>query len=186
MDASVFWSERTFCAPSIQRGTTRCMLDSVSAPKTDGISWSLEDFHWPMVVNRSLAKEMTDAQLVAALAAMDSVLNTRQGKFSLVHDYTGFERFTAKQRQMVAEHSKANKLRTTQRCLGIAFVFDSALLRGVLTAVHWVYRSPTRTKVFGNAEDARTWARSLHYGLSSATADRQGESVPPSSMGNAS
>lgn len=155
--------------------------------KTDGTSWAIEDFLWPVLVNRSLSSEMTDAQLQAALAAMDFILAAREGKFSLVHDYTGFQHFTAKQRQMVAEHGKVNRLRTAQRCLGIAFVFDSALLRGLLTAVHWLHRTPTRTKVFADAAHAKAWARSLHYGApaSDLSSDKQGESVPPP-MNNAS
>lgn len=122
---------------------------------------------------------MTDEQLKAALAAMDLLLSRRDGKFSLVHDYTGFERFSATQRQLVAQHGKVNKLRTTQRCVGIAFVFDSALLRGLLTAVHWVHHSSTPTKVFGHAQQAKAWAGSLHHGLR-VRLDDQGESVPPS------
>lgn len=167
--------------PSHRRGA-RCKIVEVSIQKTDGVSWAIEDMLWPVVVNRSLGREMTDAQLLAALTAMDFILTMREGKFSLVHDYTGFERFTAKQRQMVADHGKANKLRTAQRCVGIAFVFDSALLRGVLTAVHWVHRSSTRTKVFAHAEHAKAWARSLHHGTPApgSSSDKQGESIPPS------
>lgn len=79
---------------------------------------------------------------------------------------------------MVAEHGKTNKLRTAQRCVGIAFVFDSVLLRGVLTAVHWIHRSSTRTKVFATVDAAKVWALSLHRGEGAFT-DKQGESVPP-------
>lgn len=145
----------------------------------------MDDQLWPVLVNRTLGRELTDTQLQAALTAMDLVLAAREGQFSIVHDYTGFERFSAKQRQMVAEHGKANQLRTTQRCLGIAFVFDSALLRGVLTAVHWIHRSKTRTKVFANAEHAKAWARALHHDRAGKLFEKQGESVPPP-MGNVS
>lgn len=148
---------------------------------TDGTSWAVTDASWPLIVNRTLGKQVSDEQLKASLAAMDEIVERRSGSFSIVHDYTGFQNLTATQRRIVADYGKRNKARTEARCVGIAFVFDSALLRGLLTAIHWIHPSKIHTKIFANAVDAKKWAVSLHRpsAFTSSAPGKTGDSVRP-------
>jgi len=145
---------------------------------TDHKSYRVDASAWPMVVNRTLAKELSNEQLSAALGAMDRLLNSRKDRFSIVHDYRGFGRFDAVQRKMVIEYGRINTLRTLARCAGIAFVMDSAVLRGLLTAVHWLQPPKTRTKVFADVNAAMRWALALHK-PSTLSETEGGESIRP-------
>jgi hypothetical protein len=82
-----------------------------------------------------------------------------QGLFAVVHDSRLAGPLTPTQRAMIAEHAKRHDARTRQRCVGIAFVFDSLVMRGALTAIMWLKPPVVDSKVFSNVEDALTWTR---------------------------
>ena len=69
---------------------------------------------------------------------------------------------TPTQRKMLTDDMAAPEHAAVQaRCVGVAMVFDSAFLRGILTAIFWVRKPPYPTQVFRTVAEAKTWAKAL-------------------------
>lgn len=62
--------------------------------------------------------------------------------FVTVSNMTSSRDVSARQRQMVGEWLKKNKTSIQRYSAGGVLIVDSALLRGALTAIGWVYQAP--------------------------------------------
>lgn len=97
-----------------------------------------ELLNWPIVVSRIYGKVHSEQTLHDAYAAWTAFMN--RGPHVLILDMTqGTAGATAAQRARVADWLKANDtLLRSHRQLAHVLVFDSAVVRGIVTAVFWL------------------------------------------------
>lgn len=98
----------------------------------------------------------TDAEFESRLALMGATLS-RQQRFGILLDTRGADRMTPKHRHMQAQWNAANAAALKQYCLGMSFIIDSAIIRGVLTAILWVQPLPMPHSVFATYDPAEAW-----------------------------
>ena len=130
--------------------------------QTDGKSWRLDATRWPVIIVQRLSDSIEDAALVTALEVSARMIDERGGRYSLVLDNRLARGMSATQRKLIAADMAKHAERTKRLCLGTAFVFDSALMRGILTAVFWLREPEVETRVFADIEEAVSWAGVLH------------------------
>jgi hypothetical protein len=65
---------------------------------------------------------------------------------------------SAAQRRLQAEWLAGNLERVQANMLGMVFVIDNVLVRGVLTAILWLQEMPCEHTVVGTREEAEKWA----------------------------
>lgn len=64
----------------------------------------------------------------------------------------------ADQRRKLGDWMKAHDEANRQTCAAFAFVFESALARGLLTAVLWLQPMPAPHRIFSTVGEASSWA----------------------------
>ena len=112
---------------------------------------------WPLVTVRATGK-VSDAEHEAFIEQLDeNALRTRQ-PYALVMDLRGNGGLSPKQRQRQADRVAELRVRGLQ-CAGVALVFKSPLLRGMLTAILWIAKPEHPVEVFQDLGDALVWAK---------------------------
>jgi hypothetical protein len=118
---------------------------------------TLSTEHWPIVVT-TLTNGATDQDYDAYFAAFGSKVLNRRQKFTSLVDVSGVsEPPTAAQRKKIADWQKAEVEIGTRYNVGIAMIFTSRVVRGALTALHWLFPPPTITVTFGTRLEAYDW-----------------------------
>jgi hypothetical protein len=83
----------------------------------------------------------------------------RGERYGVVFDARRAEHLPALQRKMQADWVAAHRAALTERCVGVAFVFDSSVVRGLLTAILWVQPLPHPHCVVPTLAEAEAWVR---------------------------
>lgn len=121
----------------------------------------VDDKQYPLVAIR-VSGQIRDEEMSSYLAAMGALIDhARQTGRRAVHviDARGSKISSAYQRQMMGAWMKAHDEANRQTCGGFAFVFDSAIIRGALTAVLWICPMPAPHRIFADVGEAMAWAR---------------------------
>lgn len=113
---------------------------------------------WPAVLVRP-PETVSDDDLREYLRCFDHDVIGMGEPYGIVLDLRTTKSITPSQRQILtdsmASHSDADM------CRGTAMVFESRLLRGILTAIFWVRRPAYPTRVFTSTLDAWAWMEEL-------------------------
>lgn len=123
----------------------------------DDAAWNIDLVRWPVIVVQP-RPNVTDAQLRAALESYSRILASRAGAYVMVMDNRAASALSASQRKIIAEYNSTHEARTRARCRGVAFVMTSSFVRGIMTAVFWLKKPATETRVFEDYDDAMLWA----------------------------
>ena len=114
---------------------------------------------WPLVIVSPIG-ESSDADLDEYVRRHDALM-ARAQPHVVVMDARQGRLVRPEHRKRLAAWNKANEP-TLRRCrLGLAFVSDSTLERGVLTATSWLSPPPYPYRTFSSLEEASAWARDL-------------------------
>ncbi|MCP4499330.1 MAG: hypothetical protein GY822_05105 [Deltaproteobacteria bacterium] len=70
---------------------------------------------------------------------------------------------TSVQRKQVADGWNDNAELFKERLKALTNVTDSAVKRGVITAINWLVNFPCPTQVHSDDDEAMAWVRSLHF-----------------------
>lgn len=119
------------------------------------LSFDLE--RWPIAVCRAYG-ESTDDDLRAYTGRLSELL-AREQRHVLIVDASGAKTLKGTHRQMVAEWNKANAEKLAKYRVGLVLVTRSAVLRGMITAVYWVFTPPFPYKAVDSIDSAFVWAR---------------------------
>ncbi len=111
---------------------------------------------WPMVLVRSWGR-VSDEEHLRFLDALDARIHQDPRPYWLVMDLHESAGLSPKQRRRQADRIRAMG-DERMVCGGVALVFDSAVLRGVMTAILWVSHPEYPVKVFASLEAASIWA----------------------------
>ncbi len=116
---------------------------------------------WPVVVIRAAAYEISDEQFKEAMHHFGDEIRKRQGLYAMVVDTIGSYKLRPSQRRILTNYLKQEEELTKEFCAGQAMVMKSSLVRGIMTAVFWMYKPPYETKVFTKFDEAVACARQM-------------------------
>lgn len=136
-----------------------------SCTRYAGVVKAVEEFEfleesWPLLVVRWPHAEQSDEVMRAAFEKMASY-TARKERYCILHDARSSPTLGAKHRRMGAEIGKRDAHLSERYCAGTALVFDSAIIRGAITAVNWLFSPPYPQKTFSTVEEARAWCEEL-------------------------
>lgn len=113
--------------------------------------------YWPVVIT-TLQDGATDDDYDRYFADFRTNVLERRQRFASLVDASGVHvPPTAAQRKKIADWEKAESERGSRYNVGIAMVFTSRVVRGGLTALHWLFPPPTPTVTFGTRAEALVW-----------------------------
>jgi hypothetical protein len=100
----------------------------------------------------------TDAEFQDYLASMENMMVMRRGTNCTILDATRAGNTPALQRRMQADWLKRNEELLRKHSAGTAFVINSPLVRGLLTAILWMSPMATPHTVVASLDEAERWA----------------------------
>ena len=115
----------------------------------------IDESLWPTVVV-TFRGSHTDADFDGFLAHLTRIAE-RDGVKAVVFDARLSTEVSAAQRSRMARWIMNDMKKGRGRCEALAFVFSSALVRGMLTAVQWVTPIKIPYNVFAGVNEAKTW-----------------------------
>lgn len=114
---------------------------------------------WPFVVT-TIVESMDETETTEYLTSfLDQVVNRRTPFVSIVDARRMTRAPSAKVRRMIADWEQANGDLGSRYNRGVAFVTESALIRGAMTALQWISPPRVPTVYEATMESARVWAR---------------------------
>lgn len=120
----------------------------------------LDVSRWPVVVVTPPMSVSND-QLDHFFAAFDRDVVSRRRRYCIVLDLRRCQGMPASQRKVLTDRMQRGEDRARMFCVGSALIFDSALLRSLLTAIMWVREPPNPVKVFATVDEGAEWAVKL-------------------------
>jgi hypothetical protein len=118
----------------------------------------VERVDWPVVFIEFPEKRVTDADLLAVLAHIESLFveaEKNKEKIFVITDLTVMREITpANQRQFTAEWMKRTAALSKVASVGGATVTPSPILRGIMTALYWLQPSPNPTFAVATRHEA--------------------------------
>jgi len=121
------------------------------------VRFSTQD--WPFVVT-TIVETMEEAETTEYLDTFLAQVVGRRSPFVSIVDARKMTRApTAKVRRMIADWETANGELGPRYNRGVAFVTDSALVRGAMTALQWISPPKVPTVYEATMEAALVWAR---------------------------
>ncbi len=119
----------------------------------------LDSTGWPIIVMDFPEKRVADSALRGALEHIEALLQGGPGKSFQITDLTRIREIApATQRRLASEWMERTAPLHRQFSVGGANVTPSALIRGMVTAVHWFKPPPTPTSFCATREEALTLA----------------------------
>jgi len=117
----------------------------------------LDDSAFPLVRIRSMGMS-SDADVEERLAFLDRQL-ARGERVALLIDAQGARPISARQRRMWVEWLHDNEDAIERFCVCAAFVIDSVAVRGVYSAIFWMFPLPIEYDFLESPDVAVSWAR---------------------------
>jgi hypothetical protein len=119
--------------------------------------YQFDTSHWPIVVV-AFGARTTDEDHAAIFRCWEAVFARRE-RFVGISDLRGVcDVGSAKQRASIAAWMRSVEGPLTRYSLGHAAIVHSALVRGALTAVGWIHRSPVPERYVGTVLEAWDYA----------------------------
>ncbi|MET0386186.1 MAG: hypothetical protein ABW321_09530 [Polyangiales bacterium] len=113
--------------------------------------------HWPLVYI-AYPRAFSDADWDELLVQAGGLLDRKQS-FAWINDARTPYIPNARQRTALANHQKARADDYRRWARGAAVVSQSAVVRGVITAMSWVFPTPFPHETFASLAEAERWIR---------------------------
>lgn len=111
---------------------------------------------WPIVVMR-VHDEFTMSDVEQMIRAFQRAFE-REGKFVTWMDARDVPKVPAPAtRRAVAEWMRSIEAQMQEHCVGSCNLIRSPIIRGVITAIYWIYTPPVPQGVPANEEEGRRW-----------------------------
>lgn len=139
----------------------------------------IDDSRWPLVVF-TVPEVLTADDIDFHFEALERRLFAR-GRYASVMDarLTDPSAFTADLRRHAGAMYDRYKDRFSVKLISEAYVLESSLQRGVLTAIRWLAPAPWPTKNFQSLDEALPWSL-VNIGREPTVVGLESPSVPPS------
>ena len=128
----------------------------------------VSDKHWPAVVTTVPSGDIADEDMHQANRDFLEIIKARRAEYVTVTDLRSGGRVTPKQRAIITNFMADHDYILGRYCVGAAMIFDSAVMRGMLTAILWLRTPEYPTKVFATSEEAIEWGRLRAEGMAAA------------------
>lgn len=109
------------------------------------------------ILRVSFEGEVSEAEMRAHLAELTRAIRERPLN-AIVYDARRSGTPSAVQRRLQAEWMKEHEALIRSRNAGVAFVIESALIRGALTAILWMQPMATEHTVVATMDEALRWS----------------------------
>ena len=122
----------------------------------------IDDSKWPLVRMHFPTDEWPDDEFERYLKYLEDNLNRaeRAGvKTALLFNASGSPNADAQRRKWQADWMKKHNEQSARMTAGYAFVIDSTVVRGLLTAILWLAPMPAPHTVVRTEEEAESWLR---------------------------
>ncbi len=116
----------------------------------------VDESRWPLVVIRWPRGPVTDAD-VEALIALSLGHLARRERFASLHDGVRATGLDGRQRRRMADHVNAYRKPLGEWHVAAAIVVDSAIVRGIVTAINWLSPPPFPQRQFATRAEAEAW-----------------------------
>jgi len=120
----------------------------MSKPQFDESRWPILFVQWP--------QEATSDEIATHFTEMATYVTRRQ-RFGVVLDATHGRKMDAGQRDLVRRRLAEVAVMGKEYLVGVAYVSDSTLVRGALTAIHWLTPKLFESQVFATKEEGFAW-----------------------------
>jgi hypothetical protein len=117
---------------------------------------------WPLVTV-TFPAVFTTGEWESYLNYIASYMDRGQ-PYAMVTDFGRSRTLSPAERKLASDLMVKQRDRLGRMVKGVAVVSDSALLRGMLTAVYWVALPAYPTEVFATVEAGKAWARKMLEG----------------------
>ena len=133
-----------------------CMLGASFASPMPGLK--VDDSRWPAVVTHVPPGDHTDEEIHASMDDYLRIVRARKQPFVTITDLTRGTGMSPKQRRIITDFMQKHEDELAVHCRGAAMVFQSAVMRGMLTAIFWIAKPRWETRVFATLDEAGSWA----------------------------
>lgn len=118
----------------------------------------LDSSRWPIVVVTPPTVSLSDASIDEFMRRWLQMTRTNRGHYVCIHDLRQSPPMSAAHRKKMTDSMNGLRDEMASQCVGVAMVFDSALMRAMLTAFMWMFRPPYPTFVCPSLDGALAWA----------------------------
>ncbi len=118
----------------------------------------LDTSRFPLVIVTPPAS-VTNEELATFLERYANEVYARRQRYVTILDLRRSGDMPAAQRKMITDRMQQKEEAARLFAAGNVMIFDSALMRALLTAILWVRRPPTEMKIASTLEEAIEYAR---------------------------
>ncbi len=116
---------------------------------------------WPFVLIAP-PRAVTNEEMLWSFVDFSMAIAKRMEPHGLLLDLRSNDAgITPYQRKMMTESIKPGPDNIAPGGVGVAMVFNSALLKGMLRAIFWIAKPPQPTRAFDNMKEAEQWLSDL-------------------------
>jgi hypothetical protein len=114
---------------------------------------------WPVSVITPPANVMSDADYRAYLDWSRRYIVCVGRPYAMVLDTRNVAPVPATQRKILADHMASTREYSARYCAGVAMIYDSIVMRGVMTAIFWLVSPAYPTAVFASLDQGKDWCQ---------------------------
>ena len=122
---------------------------------------ALDASQWPIVVVTPPAVALSDASIDEFMERWTHTTHGQAGRYVCIHDVRSAPPMSPAHRKKMTDMMNGYRAQLAAQCAGVAMVFDSVLMRAMLTAFMWMFRPPYPTQVFQSLDDAFRWGTEM-------------------------
>ena len=113
---------------------------------------------WPIIIVR--VGDTDDAGIAErSLNVVEELYQSKREPFVTIIDASSGRRPSPEQRYVQTEFRRKHEDHIKKYSRGTALVFNSEILKAVVTAMHWIKPPDTTTKAFKDVDSAIAWAK---------------------------
>ncbi len=117
----------------------------------------LDTSRWPVPVVTPQGL-VSPSELSDFFTAYSAMIAQRRQQYVLLIDLRRSADMPPAQRKLLTDHMKKQEQVLGRLCAGTGLIFESVLMKALLTAIFWVKQPPQEVRVFNTLEEATLWA----------------------------
>ena len=116
----------------------------------------LDITRWPIVII-SPTPDVSDKSIEEFINTYFELIESKKERYAAVMDLTQRTNMTKNQRKILIDGMNKRKEFTAEYSAGTAVVFKSAIVRGIMMSIFWLFDPKYPTEIFKTVEEAVTW-----------------------------
>jgi hypothetical protein len=117
----------------------------------------LDTSNWPVMV-LTPTDNVTDQSIQDFMITFFEVVKSKDERYALIVDLREKTNMSYRQRKLMTSELNKNKDFAEQYNAGTALIVNSAVIRGIMMSIFWLFSPKHPTDVFKTMEDAFSWA----------------------------